>query len=188
MKQLTFIAAALAVGLGPCAPAAANNSSAELAAGGLVLTRPDAIEMRSEDLYISAKAVRVRYRFANTGTRDVTVTVAFPMPDITTVGFDDMLAVPTQDPANFLAFATLVDGTAGEGPAGAEGAEGRRRPHRLSARPGPAAGPAPGLDQPGPRPPAARPARTSWSAWAWRSSTTTTPARAWSTTWTPPGP
>ncbi len=90
--------------------ARANDSTAELAAGGLVLTKTDAIEMRSEDLYISAKAVRVGYRFLNTSPRAVTVTVAFPMPNITTEGYDDMLAIPTQEPVNFLAFATTVNG------------------------------------------------------------------------------
>jgi hypothetical protein len=38
------------------------------------------------------------------------VLVAFPMPDITTEGVDDMLAIPTQDPRNILGFATTVDG------------------------------------------------------------------------------
>jgi hypothetical protein len=90
--------------------AGANDSTAELGAGGLQLTKSAAIEMRSEDLYISAKAVRVHYRFANTSGRDVTVTVAFPMPDITTHGFDDNISVPTQDPVNILGFQTLVDG------------------------------------------------------------------------------
>jgi hypothetical protein len=90
--------------------ASGNDSTAELAAGGLVLTKSPAIEMRSEDLFISDKAVRVRYRFANTSAQDVTVTVAFPMPDITTEGFDDTLSIPTQDPVNILGFSTLVDG------------------------------------------------------------------------------
>src|ERR1019366_10079815 len=47
-----LVAAAAAPG------AAANDSSAELATGGLVLTKNPAIEMRSEDLFISTKAVR----------------------------------------------------------------------------------------------------------------------------------
>jgi hypothetical protein len=109
MKNLTAIVTAggaLAFALS----AQANDSTAELATGGLVLTKTDAIEMRAEDLYISAKAVQVRYRFANISPRDVTVTVAFPMPDITTHGFDDLISVPTQDPVNFLGFSTLVDG------------------------------------------------------------------------------
>lgn len=107
-----WIAAALAAGAtwALAGAAAANDSSAELATGGLVLTKNAAVEMRSEDLYISAKEVQVRYRFANTSPKDVTLTVAFPMPDITTHGFDDLISVPTQDPVNFLAFSTKVDG------------------------------------------------------------------------------
>jgi hypothetical protein len=66
--------------------------------------------MRSEDLFISPKQVRVHYKFANTSRADVTVTVAFPMPDITTEGVDDTISIPTQDPKNILGFSTLVDG------------------------------------------------------------------------------
>lgn len=110
MKAFSNFAAGSALALAISGSACANDSSAELAAGGLVLTKNSAIEMRSEDLYISAKAVRVRYRFANTSPHDLTLTVAFPMPDITTEGLDDVPAVPTQSPTNFLAFATIVDG------------------------------------------------------------------------------
>lgn len=92
------------------AAASGNNSSAELATGGLVLTKNTAIEMRSEDLYISAKVVKVDYRFFNTSPQDVTLTVAFPMPDITTQGIDDVISIPTQDPQNILGFSTTVDG------------------------------------------------------------------------------
>jgi hypothetical protein len=90
----------------------ANDSSAELTNRGLVLTASPAVEMRSEDLYISASQVRVTYRFANTSPADVTMVVAFPMPDITIEGEDDMLAVPTQDPVNIVGFTTIVDGHA----------------------------------------------------------------------------
>lgn len=88
----------------------ANDSTAELAAGGLVMTKNEAIELRSEDLFLSAETVRVNYRFINTTPRDVTVTVAFPMPDITVRTFDDNLGVPTDSPTNLLGFQTLVDG------------------------------------------------------------------------------
>jgi hypothetical protein len=52
----------------------------------------------------------VHYKFANTSAGDVTVTVAFPMPDITTQGVDNMLSIPTKDAQNILGFSTLVDG------------------------------------------------------------------------------
>ena len=79
MKHI-LLAALLGAAL--AGPAIANDSTAELAAGGLVLTRTDAIVMKSEDLYISADEVRVRYVFLNTSGKDVTTRVAFPMPDI----------------------------------------------------------------------------------------------------------
>ncbi len=103
-----WIAAALSCAL--AAPALANDSSAELAQGGLVLVRNPGVEMRSEDLYISPTAVKVHYRFRNTTGHDVKALVAFPMPDITIEGIDDLISVPTQDPENIMGFKTLVDG------------------------------------------------------------------------------
>jgi len=103
---VTAIAAmALAAG-----QAAANDSSAELATGGLVLTKNDAVRMQSEDLFISAKEIKVRYRFLNTSSKDVTTLVAFPMPDVSIEFPDEILALPTEDPKNLLGFKTLVDG------------------------------------------------------------------------------
>ena len=68
-------------GLALAAPAAANDSTAEHAAGGLVLTRSDDIDMVSEDLFVSADEVRVRYVFRNRSPRQIRTVVAFPMPD-----------------------------------------------------------------------------------------------------------
>ncbi len=73
-----FLAAAAAL---LCGPAAANDSTAEVAAGGLVLKRTHAIDMVSEDLFISADQVRVRYVFRNRTANDVRTIVAFPLPD-----------------------------------------------------------------------------------------------------------
>jgi hypothetical protein len=92
------------------APANANDSTAELTTGGLVLGRSADIEMRSEDLAISQREIAVRYRFFNRGAEDETVTVAFPVPDIAGTGPDFNVAVPDPDAANFLDFRTLVDG------------------------------------------------------------------------------
>ncbi|HYJ53686.1 MAG TPA: DUF4424 domain-containing protein [Allosphingosinicella sp.] len=63
------------------APALANDSVAETAAGGLVLVPNGAVDMVSEDLYVSRLEVRVRYVFRNRTRAPVRVTVAFPMPD-----------------------------------------------------------------------------------------------------------
>lgn len=92
------------------APALGNDSSAELATGGLVMVRNDSIEMRSEDLFISADEVRVSYRFFNRASKDVTVLVAFPMPDITLDHSDANVSIPTDDPENILGFHTRVNG------------------------------------------------------------------------------
>lgn len=68
------------LGLALAAPAFANDSTAETAAGGLVLTQSDSIDMLSEDLYVSAEDVRVRYVFRNQSAEDIRTLVAFPMP------------------------------------------------------------------------------------------------------------
>ena len=75
----------LAVGLvTACAvghAAFANDSSAEKAAGGLVLRQNNDIDMVSEDLFVSPAQVRVRYVFRNRAAQARRITVAFPMPD-----------------------------------------------------------------------------------------------------------
>src|SRR5436190_14943580 len=90
-------------------PALANDSTAELTTGGLIFVHNDNVEMRAEDLSISAKQVSVRYRFFNKSDKDVTVLVAFPMPEIKS--FQDVgISLPTEDPVNLLAFTTTVNG------------------------------------------------------------------------------
>ena len=61
-------------------PAAANDSEAEIGIGGIVLRPSEALVMQSEDLFVSEDVVRVSYRFLNPTDRDITTTVAFPMP------------------------------------------------------------------------------------------------------------
>ncbi len=73
----TLAAAAM---LAIAAPIAANDSEAEIALGGLVLKRSDAITLDSEDLYISAQHVRVQYRFTNVSDQDIETLVSFPLP------------------------------------------------------------------------------------------------------------
>ena len=91
-------------------PAVGNDTTAELSTGGLVFVRNDNIEMQSEELAISTEEVTVRYRFLNKSDRDVTLLVAFPMPDIHVEGPDDVVSVPTNDPVNVLGFTTFVEG------------------------------------------------------------------------------
>jgi len=88
------------------APAAANDTVASMGAGGLVLERTDGIEMRSEDLYVSAAEIRVRYRFYNRTAQDISTIVAFPMPDLQGgLEGDVALEEPLEMP-----FATTVNG------------------------------------------------------------------------------
>lgn len=70
---MVFLWAALASGA-----ALANDSEAERALGGLTFTKSDAISMDSEDLYVSEKLVRVKYRFTNHSDAPVDTLVAFP--------------------------------------------------------------------------------------------------------------
>ncbi|MBS1183907.1 MAG: hypothetical protein H6Q99_3787 [Proteobacteria bacterium] len=86
----------------------ANDTMAELAAGGLTFVTTQDVLMQSEDLYISPKEVRVDYVFHNGGDSDQTSVVAFPMPDIEGSG-DFMVSVPNPDSDNFLNFSVTVD-------------------------------------------------------------------------------
>jgi hypothetical protein len=101
MLRIVVVAAAL---LAAGAPASANDSTARTAAGGLILTRSAEIDMVSEDLFISARQVRIRYVFRNRSARDVTTLVAFPMPLRPSDELGDV-AYPT-------GFVTRVDGRA----------------------------------------------------------------------------
>jgi hypothetical protein len=93
-----------------CQPVSANDAVAHLATGGLELGTTDAIEMRSEDLYVSPSLIRVKYRFFNRTEKDVTTLVAFPLPELTGIKDGDF-ALPTQGAHdNFLDFRTQVDG------------------------------------------------------------------------------
>jgi uncharacterized protein DUF4424 len=93
------------------APALADDSSATLGAGGIVLTRNADIRMASEDLYLSPKAVRVHYTFANDGGRDIDALVAFPLPDIDNYEYSESPIGTTLDSTpNFVGFKLTVDG------------------------------------------------------------------------------
>ncbi len=100
MKRVWTMMALLAL----AGPAAANDSTAEHAAGGLVLTRSADIDMVSEDLFVSAGEVRVRYVFRNRSPREIRTLVAFPMPD------RDLRKEREMDVAYPSGFETEVDG------------------------------------------------------------------------------
>jgi len=98
------LAAVLAAG-----PALANDSTAELDNNGLRLLQEPDIAMTSEDLSISAKAVRIEYEFVNRGPAARTVTIAFPMPDVTG-GIDENVGLPDPDAENPFRFRVAADG------------------------------------------------------------------------------
>ena len=100
---------ALAAALG--GPAAANDSTAQLGAGGLELVRNDTIEILSEDLYVSAREVRVTYRFRNATDTSHTYLVAFPLPAIDARVPEALnVALPDSASENFVDFTVTVDG------------------------------------------------------------------------------
>lgn len=90
-------------------PALANDSTAELSTGGLILSRTDAIQMLKEDLFISEQKVTVDYVFHNGTDADVSTIVAFPMPDIQGNPYENV-AIATDKKDNFLGFAVSVEG------------------------------------------------------------------------------
>jgi len=91
------------------APAFANDSTAELSTGGLILSRSDAVAMQSEDLFISPEKVTVDYVFHNNTDKDVDAIVAFPLPDISGDP-EEMPAIPENQSDNFLGFEVTIDG------------------------------------------------------------------------------
>ncbi len=95
--------------LAAASAACANDSAAELSIGGLQFVRTNDIAMESEDLRISLDRVSVRYQFANTSGKPVTLTVAFPLPDID-LSEAENIALPSADPVNFVDFETKIDG------------------------------------------------------------------------------
>jgi hypothetical protein len=100
---------ALAIVAFAAGPALANDTMAELKAGGLVYVQTADVVMAEEDLYISPTKVRVDYVFRNQGDKDVESVIAFPMPDISG-GSDMNISVPDFEADNFLGFSVTQDG------------------------------------------------------------------------------
>ncbi len=97
--------------LGPvCAPALANDSSVELAIGGVTFTQSPDVSMEAETLTITPDMVTVVYRFVNQTAAPVTLTVGFPLPDLDLADQDVIYAIPGADPVNFVDFKTRIDG------------------------------------------------------------------------------
>lgn len=91
-------------------PSSANDSSAAIGLGGLELTQNDAISIDSEDLFLSRKLVRVKYRFTNTSTKDIETLVSFPLPPLPN-GIEGYIeSASFSDWNEQLKFKTLIDG------------------------------------------------------------------------------
>lgn len=95
--------------LATATPISANDSEAEIAIGGLVLKQSDAIRLDSEDLYISADRIVVKYRFTNISDQDVETLVSFPLPPQPERYPDGMLSDMAADWSG-LNFVTKVNG------------------------------------------------------------------------------
>ena len=89
--------------------ACANDSAAELSIGGLVFKKTDSVVIESEELTITLETVTVRYQFRNQSPNPVTLTVAFPLPDLD-LSDGANYAIPQADSVNFVKFETKVDG------------------------------------------------------------------------------
>lgn len=107
MLRLSLAALMLSAAL----PAFANDSVAEIGAGGIVLARNYEITLDREDLFLSKDLVTVDYVFQNRSEKDVETIVAFPMPAIAG-NPDSDIAVPDQENDNFLGFTVMHDGKA----------------------------------------------------------------------------
>jgi Domain of unknown function (DUF4424) len=93
------------------APALADDSTAMLGAGGVMLTQNADIRMATEDLYLSPKAVKVRYTFTNDSGKDVDTVVAFPLPDVDNYELSESpIGTTSGSTPNFVGFRLTVDG------------------------------------------------------------------------------
>lgn len=109
--RLARVVAAVAT-LAAAGAAVANDSTASLGAGGLVLERTAAVAMAEEVLEIRPDRVQVRYRFVNRSARDVETLVAFPLPAVSADYREDPGFDTRRDAANFVGFTAMVDGRA----------------------------------------------------------------------------
>lgn len=111
LREVILAVAAVTCLAGLSSPVRANDSAAELSLGGLVFTKSADIAMESELLTITPEFVTVKYQFRNQGAAPLTLTVAFPLPDIDLAEAENY-AFPVGDPNNFVGFETKIDGKA----------------------------------------------------------------------------
>ena len=96
---------------GLAAPVSANDSSAELGAGGIQLVPNWDIVIDREDLYVSPDLIGVRYVFRTTTKEPIRLLVAFPLPDVDlTELFEVPIDIPSPEHSNFVDFEVVVNG------------------------------------------------------------------------------
>lgn len=111
--QRLLLALSCGAGIALAPTARADDSSAMLGAGGIVLTKSANIRMASEDLYLSPNSVHVRYTFVNDGKKDIDTIVAFPLPDVDNYEYSESAIGTTLDTTpNFVGFRLSIDGKA----------------------------------------------------------------------------
>jgi hypothetical protein len=114
MTRLHLFGVLGCVALGLCCAqsprALANDTSVELSVGGLAFTANPEVSLESKEIAISPEAVNLRYQFINQSANPVTLTVAFPLPDIDLSDPDANPAIPAADSVNFVGFRTKVNG------------------------------------------------------------------------------
>lgn len=94
-------------------PAPANDGFGGLTATGLQFSQTAAVEMVSEDLFLSPDQVRVRSRFRNDSGTEVRGEVIFPLPPIALAGLRESPFALAEDKLrrqNMVDFVALVDG------------------------------------------------------------------------------
>ena len=80
----------------------ANDSTATLDSGGIVLQKSQDIVMEKEALFISQKKIKVKYIFRNTSSEAITTRVAFPLPSFPEEPERDMpIAIDASKPMQF---------------------------------------------------------------------------------------
>lgn len=88
----------------------ANDTVAAVNLGGLELSPSAAVEMESEDLYLSEERVRVRYVFANNSSQAEHLLISFPLPVPNERELEEAQDSGMYQEWSQLDFQTLIDG------------------------------------------------------------------------------
>lgn len=91
--------------------AAANMTIAAQGVGGLVPVKTDQISLEREDLYISARQVKVRYELRNHSGKEIVAPILFPLPEFDLyLDYNDIFVPPIQAGDRPLSPTVRVDG------------------------------------------------------------------------------